>query len=189
MAKGLLFVISGPSGVGKGTISRQLLKEVPSIKYSVSATTRAPREGEKDGVNYFFLSIDDFQRMIKEDAFLEYANVYGNYYGTPREFVEKELKAGNHVLLEIDIQGALQVRKKAPDAVFVFIVPPSIEELQARIMGRGSETPESLRTRLRSAVQEMEFVSQYDYVVLNDEVSQAVCKIKCIITAEECRVR
>lgn len=186
--KGILIVISGPSGAGKGTICKALLEKNDDISLSVSATTRNPRNGEVDGVNYHFLSKDNFLERIEADDFLEHAEVYGNYYGTPKSNVQEMLDSGKNVILEIDIQGALKVKEKADDGVFIFILPPSMNELKQRIIRRGSETPESLMTRFKSAYQEINYVSKYNYAVVNDTVESAVEKIESILLAEKCRV-
>lgn len=186
--KGLLIVISGPSGAGKGTVCKALFERNKGIQFSVSCTTRQPRENEKDGVNYFFTARDKFEKMIENNEFLEYAEVYGNYYGTPSAYVEKNLEEGKDVILEIDIQGALKVKNSYPSGVFVFILPPSMKELKNRITKRGSETPESLVRRFKSAFEELNYISNYSYVVLNDEVENAVEKLESIILAEKCRV-
>ena len=187
MDKGLLVVISGPSGAGKGTICKMLKDKMTDLKVSVSATTRKPREGENEGESYFFISNDEFIKKINDDEFLEYAKVYGNYYGTPKKEVFKQLKAGNDIILEIDIQGALQVKKNYPKGVFIFILPPSLKELQNRIEGRGTDSKEVILKRMKCAYDELDYAFEYDYVVLNDEVEAAVNKIKCIIDAEKNR--
>lgn len=186
--RGVLIVISGPSGAGKGTICKALLDKHKEIQLSVSATTRSPREGEIDGINYHFLTKENFLQRVSENDFLEYAEVYGNYYGTPKSNVEEILDSGKDVILEIDIQGALKVKEQSEDGVFIFILPPSMEELKQRIIKRGSETPESLMTRFKSAYQEINYVSKYNYAVVNDTVDSAVNKIESILTAEKCRV-
>ena len=181
-------MISGPSGAGKGTICKAYLEKHPETLMSISVTTRPPRKGEKEGVNYFFRDKATFENMLKEGAFLEYAKVYDNYYGTPKDFVKKNLMAGRDVILEIDIQGALQIKDKFDEAVFIFIIPPSMEELKRRIVGRGTETAESLLKRFKSAFEELNFIPRYNYLVINDTVDKAVSKIESIITAEKCRV-
>ena len=186
--RGLLIVISGPSGAGKGTICKALLEKRDDLYISVSATTRSPRKGEVDGVNYHFFTKDQFKEGIKNGDFLEYAEVYGNYYGTPKSGVQELLDSGKNVILEIDIQGALKVKETMEDGVFIFILPPSMEELKSRIIGRGSETEESLMTRFKSAYQEINYVSKYNYAVINDTVDAAVNKIEGILLAETCRV-
>ncbi|ACD24674.1 guanylate kinase [Clostridium botulinum] len=186
--RGLLIVISGPSGAGKGTICKELLEKNDNLLLSVSATTRSPRNGEIDGVNYHFLCKEDFITRIEKNDFLEHAEVYGNYYGTPKSNVDKMLDSGRDVILEIDIQGALKVKENTEEGVFIFILPPSMEELKQRIINRGSETPESLMKRFKSAYKEINFVSKYNYAVVNDEVDIAVEKLEAIILAEKCRV-
>lgn len=185
--KGLLIVISGPSGAGKGTICKELINR-EDLWISVSATTRSPRAGEVDGQNYYFLTKEGFAEKIEEGDFLEYAEVYGNFYGTPKSTVIEKLESGKDVILEIDIQGALRVKETYPEGLFIFILPPSMEELKNRIIKRGSETQESLMTRFKSAYKEINFVSKYNYAVVNDEVDLAVTKIQSIITAEKCSV-
>lgn len=186
--KGILIIVSGPSGAGKGTICKELISRDPSITVSVSATTRQPRNGEEEGISYHFLTRTRFEDMIRKDGFLEYACVYDNYYGTPKEFVVNQISQGKNVLLEIDIQGALQVKKKYPEGVFVFILPPSMQTLKDRIVGRGSETQESLNKRLSSAFGEIELIKNYDYFIVNDTVKHATDILQAIITAEKCRV-
>ncbi len=184
MKKGLLIVVSGPSGTGKGTVCGELLDSMPELAYSISATTRAPRAGEVDGKNYYFLTKERFEELISEGGFLEYANVYGNYYGTPLVKIQERLAEGNDILLEIDTQGALEVMKKCPDGLFIFLLPPSLGELERRIRGRGSETEESLKKRLGNAKAEIAIGEKYKYVVVNDTVKKAVARIKSIIVAE-----
>ena len=188
LGKGLLVVISGPSGAGKGTLCKVLLERNKELKLSVSCTTRSPRAAEREGINYFFITKDKFDEMKEKDEFLEYAEVYGNYYGTPMSYVNKVLEEGKDVILEIDIQGALKVKNKYPDGVFIFIMPPTMDELKNRIKKRGSETEESLLRRFRSAFEELNYLSSYNYVVINDEINPAVNKLENIISAERCRV-
>ncbi|MBS5982015.1 MAG: guanylate kinase [Clostridium butyricum] len=186
--RGLLIVISGPSGAGKGTICKSFLERNSEVAISVSATTRSPRSGEVDGINYYFMSKEQFKEKIEANDFLEYAEVYDNFYGTPKSNVEQLLESGKDVILEIDIQGALKVKENTEEGVFIFILPPSMEELKARIIKRGSETPESLMKRFKSAYKEINFISRYNYAVVNDEVETAVDKLEAIICAEKCRV-
>ncbi len=186
--KGLLLVLSGPSGAGKGTICQGLLEKRKDLAYSVSCTTRTPRKGEISGVNYIFTDRKNFEDMIKNNGFLEYADVYGNYYGTPRSYVQEQLMAGKDVVLEIDTQGALQVKKNFPDGVFVFIVPPSLDELSKRIYKRGTDSEEVIKRRLRAATSELAYASKYDYIVVNDEVEQATNKVSSIMDVERLRV-
>ncbi|MEB1810031.1 MAG: guanylate kinase [Bacillaceae bacterium] len=185
--KGLLIVLSGPAGVGKGTVCSALRQENTDIQYSVSATTRAPREGEVDGVNYFFKSRDEFEEMIKNDALLEWAEYVGNYYGTPIDYVKKTIDEGNDIILEIEVQGALKVKERLPEGVFIFLMPPSLAELRKRIEGRGTETADVINKRMTVAKEEIDMMKKYDYVVENDEVRAAVNRIKAIVTAEHCK--
>jgi guanylate kinase len=188
MERGLLIVLSGPSGTGKGTVCKALLKKHPDIALSISATTREPRAGEMHGKHYFFTSRDDFASRIDNNEFLEYANVFSNYYGTPKSFVDETLATGRDVLLEIDVQGALKVKENSPDGVFIFLVPPSLAELEKRIRSRGTETEEKIRERLGKADAEMRLMDKYNYVIVNDEVDRVVCRIESIIEAERLRV-
>ena len=183
--KGLLLVVSGPAGVGKGTVDGALIAKHPEIKMSVSVTTRAPRPGEIEGVHYFFRTKEEFDRMIEQNAFLEYMHVFGmNYYGTPKAFVEAEREKGNHVILEIDVQGAMKVKETCPDAVMVFIAPPSLQILKQRLVGRGTETQESIDVRTATALEELKKLPRYDYMVINDVVEEAVADMEAILSAE-----
>jgi len=187
--KGLLLVISGPAGVGKGTIDISLISRNSDIRMSVSATTRPPRPGEIDGVHYFFKSEEEFQSMINSGAFLEYMRVFNTYYyGTPKSFVEQELDEGRSVILEIDVQGAMRVKAAYPDAVLIFIAPPSMSELKSRLIHRGTESSEAIDRRFETAFQEMEYVNRYDYVVVNDILDLAIARTEDIIVAERCKV-
>ena len=185
--KGLLLILSGPSGCGKGTVLKELLAAEPNIFYSVSATTRAPRPGEEDGVNYFFLSKEDFDREVSQDGMLEYACYCGNCYGTPKKPVFDRLERGEHVILEIEVQGAKQVMESCTEAVSIFIMPPSLAELERRLVDRQTEDEETVKRRLAAAVDEMNLAKDYDYVVVNDKVSEAVKDIAAIIRAEQNR--
>ena len=185
--KGILLVMSGPSGAGKGTLCARLREQIP-VALSISATTRAPRKGEQEGVNYFFMTQEEFKQKIHEDGFIEWAKVYDNYYGTPRKYVEDMLEAGQDVMLEIDPQGAKSVKLRIPDAVLVFIMPPSYKELERRIRGRGTETEEQIEKRLSCAVGEINTLAAYDYVIINPDIQAAVDNLKAIIAAERCKV-
>ena len=182
MSKGLLIVLSGPSGVGKGTILKEVMKdESLKLAFSISMTTREKREGEVDGVNYFFVSKDEFEQAVKDGKLLEYAEFVGNYYGTPLDYVEKLRNQGINVILEIEVQGCMQVQEKEPGALTIFIVPPSMEELESRIRGRKSEPEEIIQQRLAKAEKEMEMLNRYKYVVCNDDVELAADIISVII--------
>ncbi len=184
MARGILFVLSGPSGVGKGTILDRLMDDYNGINYSISVTTRKPRKDEKDGIDYFFVSIEKFQEMKKENQFLETACVHGNYYGTPQKYVEQCLSKGEDIILEIDIQGAKQIKEKFKDAVYIFLLPPNNKELKNRLEKRNSETEESLKRRLKNADQEISEVNNYDYRIVNDQIEKTVHAIKEVIKKE-----
>ena len=186
--RGVLMVVSGPAGVGKGTVCKQFLKENPEVKLSVSATTRSPRPGEEHGREYFFLSKEEFEEKIKSDNLLEYVCFVGNYYGTLKSAVEEKLSAGIDVLLEIEVEGAMNVKKKFPGSVLVFVLPPSFTELKERLTGRGTETPEVIEKRLTRAREEFDCVKHYDYVLLNDTIENAAEKLKSILTAEKMRM-
>lgn len=185
--KGILFVVSGPSGCGKGTILSEVLKQ-DNIYYSVSATTRNPREGEVDGVSYNFLIKEHFEDLIKNDGMLEYACYCDNYYGTPKKPVEDMLNQGKHVILEIEVQGAMEIRKKCPKAVFVFILPPSVNELRRRLNKRRTETDDVIEKRISEAEGEIKSAENYDYVMINGELEKAVADLNAIIRAEELKI-
>lgn len=185
--QGLLLVLSGPSGVGKGTVCADLRKRMPELVYSVSATTRKPRVGEKEGVNYFFKTDEEFLRMIEHDELLEWAKYVDNYYGTPRQFVNEMLDAGKDVILEIEVQGALQIKKKFPQGIYIFLAPPDLQELLNRIVGRGTESEEVIAGRMETAKSEIDMMEYYDYVVVNDKVEWACDRIRSIIMAEHLR--
>ena len=186
--RGLLIVLSGPSGVGKGTVRKALFeKEGHNLVYSISMTTRKPRTGEVNGSDYYFVSKDEFEQKIKNGKMLEYAEFVGNYYGTPVDEVEKQLSDGNEVVLEIEVQGALQVRDKMKDAIFIFIAPPSMEALEDRLKARGTEDIEIIKQRIAKAKSELNLAYKYDYIVVNDEVSNAADRIMAIIRAEHAK--
>jgi guanylate kinase len=184
--KGVLTVISGFSGAGKGTIMRELIKKYPYF-LSTSATTRKPREGETDGKEYFFHTREEFQKMIEDKELIEWAEYVGNYYGTPRKAVEQQLNEGNDVLLEIEIQGGMLVKEQFPDALLVFITPPSAEELKRRLVGRGTESAEEISRRLARAAEEAPYMESYDYIVTNDVLEDCVEQLNQIISGEHCR--
>ncbi|OZU90375.1 guanylate kinase [Virgibacillus indicus] len=182
--KGILFILSGPSGVGKGTVRKELFNRKPDLKYSISMTTRNRRTGETDGIDYFYKSKEEFEELVEQGQLLEYAKYVNNYYGTPRAYVEETLAAGHDVFLEIEVQGALQVKENFPEGVFIFLFPPSLVELKNRIVNRGTETTELVLNRLKEARKEIEMMDAYDYVVVNDQVELAVSKVQSIIQSE-----
>lgn len=185
--KGILFILSGPSGVGKGTVRQRLFEQETHLKYSVSATTRDKRPGEVDGKDYFYKSTEAFEDMIANRELLEYAKYVNNYYGTPKAYVEEQLEQGHDVFLEIEVQGALQVKENFPSGVFIFLFPPSLDELKSRIVSRGTESQDLVLNRLKEAKKEIDMMSEYDYVVVNDDVDTAVSKVKAIIRSEHCK--
>lgn len=185
--KGVLVVISGFAGVGKGTLVKSLMEKYDNYALSVSMTTRAPRAGEQEGVSYFFVSREKFEQTIKEDGLIEYAEYVGNYYGTPKSYVEDQLSKGKDVILEIEIQGAHNIRKIYPDAVLIFVMPPSAEMLKDRLTGRGTETAEVIKKRMDRAAQEATGIEDYDYIVVNDTVESCTAKLREIIETAHCR--
>ena len=194
MKTGKTFIISGPSGVGKSTVLRELLRDRDDLYFSISATTRTPREGEINGVHYHFINVDQFREMIQEDEFLEYAEYVGNFYGTPKRYVDEAMAQGKDVILDIEVQGALQVIGKRPDTVRIFIAPPSWDALEQRLTGRGTDSPEKIQKRLlrageliRAGVPVIQTADTYDYFVINDTVENAVREINAIMLAEHCR--
>jgi guanylate kinase len=188
MNKGILVVVSGFSGAGKGTVMKRLMEKYDGYALSVSATTRKPRPGEEDGREYFFRTRDEFEKLIEEDALLEYAQYVENYYGTPRSYVEEQLRAGRNVILEIEIQGAMKIKEKIPEALLVFVTPPTVEELERRLTGRGTETAQVIADRLARAGEEAEGMGQYDYILVNDTVEECVDHLHQIIVSEHSRV-
>ena len=186
--KGLLFVVSGPSGVGKGTLREKLFKMFKDLTYSVSMTTRSPRKEEVNGIDYHFVSEAIFKQMIKENKFIEWAMVHGDYKGTPYEFLIERLKTGNDTLLEIDVQGAVQVKDKMPWGIYIFIAPPSWNDLEYRLRNRKTEEKKELEKRLGDARTEIKYVNNYDYLVINDNIETALKKLEAIIIAERCKI-
>ena len=186
--KGLLLVVSGPSGAGKGTICKALLNKNDQIKLSVSATTRNPRNGEVHGVNYFFIEKEEFTKMIENGEFLEYAQIYDNFYGTPKAAIIECLEKGQDVILEIEMQGARQIKEVYPEGVFIFVLPPSLEELKSRIVGRGTETQEEIEKRFSCAFEEINQIVNYDYFIVNEDIEKSVSDVEAIICAEKNKV-
>jgi len=186
--KGILIVVSGFSGAGKGTIMKALLNKYDNYALSISATTRNPRDGEMNGREYFFKTTEEFEKMIAKDELIEYAKYVNNYYGTPKAYVEEQLANGKDVILEIDIQGALQVKEKFDQAVLIFLMPPSLQELRSRLINRGRESIDLINERFNAAKDEIKLADGYDYVVINDTVDGAVVAVEAIITAEKCKI-
>ena len=189
MSKGVLTVVSGFSGAGKGTVMKRLIQKYDDYALSISVTTRKPREGERDGIEYFFKTKEEVETMIENDEFLEYARYVDNYYGTPRFYVEEMLAKGKNVILEIEIQGAMQIKAKNPEAVLVFVTPPSFEELRNRLVGRGTETADVIESRLRRASEEAEGMPSYDYILVNDQVEDCVDRLHQIILSERAKAQ
>lgn len=186
--KGILTVVSGFSGAGKGTLMKRLMSDYDNYALSISMTTRAPREGERDGIEYFFTTKEKFEETIANDGLIEYAQYVGNYYGTPRAYVESQLEAGKDVILEIEIQGALKVKAQYPDCLLLFVTPPSAKELEKRLVGRGTETPEVIAKRLARAVEESQGIEDYDYVVVNDDLDECVKQLHSLVQNEHFKI-
>ncbi|SCH13596.1 MULTISPECIES: guanylate kinase [unclassified Romboutsia] len=186
--KGLLLVVSGPSGAGKGTICKAILDQNDQIKLSVSATTRKPRNGEVHGVNYFFIEKEEFTSMVEKGEFLEYAQIYDNFYGTPKAAIIETLEKGQDVILEIEMQGARQVKEVYPEGIFVFVLPPSLKELKNRIVGRGTESVEEIEKRFSCAFEEIKQIDDYDYFIVNQDVEKSVKELEAIISSEKNKV-
>ena len=187
MEQGKTFIVSGPSGVGKSTVLRELFRGRDDLYFSISATTREPREGEEDGVHYHFIDVSRFQELIESDSLLEYAEYVGNFYGTPKKYVDKAMNEGKDVILDIEVQGAIQVKTKRPDTVRIFIAPPSWDELERRLRSRGTDSDEKIQKRLLRAKTELQTADVYDYFVINDTVDRAVREISAIMLAEHCK--
>ena len=189
MSKGVLAVVSGFSGAGKGTVMKKLLESFDDYALSVSVTTRKPRPGEVDGKDYFFRTKEEVEEMIAQDQLLEYARYVDNYYGTPRSYVEEKLSEGKNVILEIEIQGAMKIKEKIPEAVLIFVTPPSVDELRRRLEGRGTETQEVIESRLSRAAEEAEGMEDYDYLLINDDLEECVNELHRIISSERCKTQ
>jgi len=187
--KGLLVVLSAPSGTGKSTVSRLLVQRNDRLRLSVSATTRAPRKNEVEGKDYFYKTTDEFKNMIENDEFVEWVEYCGNYYGTPKKYIEDSVENGYDVLLEIEVEGAAKIKEKYPDCVLIFMLPPSLDELKKRIEGRGTEKPEVIENRLKQAKREIEYIDMYDYVVINDSLDNAINSVNIILEAEKSKVK
>ncbi|MCI9513907.1 MAG: guanylate kinase [Oscillospiraceae bacterium] len=187
MAKGMTFIIAGPSGVGKGSVIKKVFESGRKLYFSVSATTRAPRPGERDGVDYHFISYEQFQSWIAEGAFLEHAEFVGNCYGTPKRYVDEAMDRGEDVILDIEVQGAEQIHRLRPEAVRIFLAPPSWAELRRRLTGRGTESEEKVEKRLQRSREEFQVAREYDYLVVNDNLEQAAAEVLAIIAASHCR--
>lgn len=186
--KGLLIVLSGPSGSGKGTICKSFLEKNEKVGLSISATTRAPRDGEVDGTHYFFIDKPKFEEMIQKKELLEYVHVFDNYYGTPKKYVDDKIESGDDVILEIEIEGAKNIKTSYPDAVLIFVLPPTIEELRRRICSRGTETMEQIEKRLNRSIREISEIEQYSYFIVNDDLEYSVKELEAIVLAEKNRV-
>lgn len=189
MKKGLLVIVSGPSGAGKGTVLKQVFEKYPNLKLSISVTTRAPRVGEADGINYYFKTVEEYNEMLKKDEFLEHQEVYGNFYGTPKAKVFEQLDKGFDVVLEIDVKGALSVMQRYPEAISIFVSPQDRDTLASRLKGRGSERPEDLERRISEAAAEIQQANLYDYIVVNNDVTECAEDVISIVRAEKCSVK
>lgn len=186
--RGVLVIVSGFSGAGKGTVMKRLMEKYDSYSLSISATTRKPRDGEEDGREYFFKTVGQFEDMIEKGQLIEYAKYVGNYYGTPKEYVEKQLDEGRNVILEIELQGALQVKEKKPETVLVFLTPPCADELENRLRGRGTEDDETIKARLKRAAEESDYMKKYDYILINDDLEKCVDDLNGIIRSERWKI-